>query len=67
MIDEQIAKVKELIARREEIDRQLSEFFSGASPVKKTVRCSSCGTFGHTVRTCPSTSLKKDDPLLTAS
>jgi hypothetical protein len=29
-IDEQITRAKELIAKREEIDRQLAELFAGA-------------------------------------
>jgi len=34
-IDEQIARAKELIAKREEIDQQLAELFAGMPPAKK--------------------------------
>ena len=34
-IDDRIVRVKELIARREEIDRQLSDLFGGIAPARK--------------------------------
>lgn len=52
-IDDQIAQAKELIARREEIDRQLTELFAGAPVTRKTPRCAVCGEVGHNAKTCP--------------
>ncbi len=54
-IDEQIARAKELIANREEVDRQLVELFAGMAPAKKTTRCKACGELGHIAKTCPNT------------
>lgn len=55
-IDEQIIRAKELIAQREEIDRQLAELFAGASIARKSPRCRVCGEVGHNTKTCPSKS-----------
>ena len=52
-IDEQITRAKELIAKREEIDRQLTELFAGMTPAKRTIRCKVCGELGHNVKSCP--------------
>ena len=52
-IDERIALAKELIAKREEIDRQLADLFGGASPTKKTRTCKLCGASDHDARSCP--------------
>jgi hypothetical protein len=52
-IDTQIARVKELIAKREEIDEQLAALFGGTSPAKKTRRCKICDGEGHNAVTCP--------------
>jgi len=38
-LDEHIARAKELIATREEIDQQLAQLFAGIAPAKKTTRC----------------------------
>ncbi|HTR14638.1 MAG TPA: hypothetical protein VMI72_15650 [Roseiarcus sp.] len=43
-----------MIAKREEIDRQLAELFAGMPPAKKTARCKACGELGHIAKTCPS-------------
>jgi len=52
-LDERIAFAKELIAKREEIDRQLGDLFGGATSIPKLTRfCSKCGQTGHTARTC---------------
>jgi hypothetical protein len=54
-IEERISIVKDLIAKREEIDRQLAELFGGtiAESASKTERkCKTCGELGHTARTC---------------
>jgi hypothetical protein len=52
-IDEQINHAKELIAKREEIDRQLAELFSGVAPERSAKRCKTCGGLGHIAKTCP--------------
>lgn len=52
-IDTQIARAKELIAKREEIDVQLAALFGGNSLTKKTRRCKICGEDGHNAMTCP--------------
>lgn len=51
-------RIKELIAKREEIDRELVLIVSGgSSPAatstnRKAVSCGSCHEEGHTARTC---------------
>jgi hypothetical protein len=53
-IDERIARVKELIQKREEIDTELAGLFGLSARVngKKTPRCSKCGSEGHNAKTC---------------
>lgn len=51
-IDSQIARAKELIAQREEIDRQIAELFGGAPTPKRAVRCTACGEVGHNAKGC---------------
>jgi hypothetical protein len=53
-IDDQIARAKDLIAQREEIDRQIAELFVGAQVMRKTPRCTACGEVGHNAKGCPS-------------
>ena len=50
---DQIARAKELIAKREEIDEQLAVLFGGTPLVKKTRRCKICDGEGHNAATCP--------------
>jgi hypothetical protein len=52
IIDERIARVKELIQKREEIDAELAGMFGVAGRVKKPLRCSKCGGEGHNAKTC---------------
>jgi hypothetical protein len=52
-IDSRIARVKELIAKREEIDVELSAILGVAPRVRKPQRCSICNEEGHSARTCP--------------
>jgi hypothetical protein len=52
-IDDQIARAKALIAKREEIDEQLAALFGGAPLAKKTRRCKVCDGEGHNATTCP--------------
>ena len=49
----QIARVKDLIARREEIDAELAGILGIVPKTRKTMRCSTCNEEGHTTRTCP--------------
>jgi hypothetical protein len=61
-IDSQIARVKELIAKREEIDEQLAALFGGVAPAKKTRRCKICDGEGHNALTCPERTDKNATP-----
>jgi hypothetical protein len=51
-IDGKIARVKELIAKREEIDLELSELLGGTTREKRSPKCSICGEPGHRASTC---------------
>lgn len=53
-IDTRIARVKELIAKREELDAELAELFGGSLKERRTPKCSNCGETGHRASTCPS-------------
>lgn len=44
-------RIRTLLDRRDEIDRELADQFAGVS--KKAVTCSKCKVEGHTARTCP--------------
>jgi hypothetical protein len=52
-IETQIARVKELIGKREEIDAELSAIFGIEPKSRKPQRCSFCNGEGHSARTCP--------------
>jgi hypothetical protein len=52
-IDTQITRVKDLIAKREEIDAELSAILGVTPKVRKPQRCSKCNEEGHSARTCP--------------
>jgi hypothetical protein len=53
-IDTKIARVKELIAKREELDAELQELLGGAVRERRSPKCSICGEQGHRASTCPS-------------
>jgi len=53
-LDAKIARVKELIAKREELDAELQELLGGAVREKRAPRCSICGEPGHRAGACPS-------------
>jgi hypothetical protein len=48
-------KIRTLLDKREEIDRELVELVSGnvGTSAKKSVKCSHCAEEGHTARNCP--------------
>jgi hypothetical protein len=52
-IDTQIARVKDLITKREEIDTELSGILGITPRARKSQHCSVCNEEGHTARTCP--------------
>jgi hypothetical protein len=56
-IDAKISRVKELIAKREELDAELDTLFGGAMREKRSSKCSNCGEPGHRATTCPSKQL----------
>jgi len=51
-IDERIARVKDLIQKREDIDAELAGLFGLSPRGKKTARCTKCGGEGHNAKTC---------------
>ncbi len=53
-IDTKIGRVKELIAKREALDAELSELLGGAARERRSPKCSVCGEPGHRASTCPS-------------
>lgn len=53
-LDSKIARVKELIAKREELDAELSGLLGGAGRERRISRCSICDEPGHRASTCPS-------------
>jgi hypothetical protein len=52
-LDIDVERVKDLIAKREEIDAELSCILGIAPKVRKPQRCSICNEEGHSARTCP--------------
>ena len=61
-IDTKIVRVKELIAKREELDTELSELLGGATREKRAAKCSICGEPGHRSSTCPTKSSETPTP-----
>jgi Zinc knuckle len=51
-IDGRISRVKDLIAKREEIDAELASLFGLTVGSRKPQKCTNCGEPGHTARTC---------------
>ncbi|MBW7965752.1 hypothetical protein HYH07_25745 [Bradyrhizobium sp. BR 10261] len=48
--------MKELIAKREELDTELNELLGGAARERRGPKCSICNETGHRATTCPTTS-----------
>jgi hypothetical protein len=53
-LDEKLEAAKGLIAKREDIDRQLLELFGGNAHAKTERACKTCGQTGHSARKCTS-------------
>lgn len=54
-------RIRQLLTRRDEIDRELVELVTGNGQ-KKPVTCSACGAEGHTARTCTKKQATPDEP-----
>jgi hypothetical protein len=52
-IAERIDAIKDLIKKREDIDRRLESLFNGGSASTRKLTCSICGSEEHTARKCP--------------
>lgn len=52
-LDGKIARVKELIAKREELDSELNELLGGAARERRVPKCSICNEPGHRANGCP--------------
>jgi len=64
-IDERIALAKELISKREAIDRQLGDLFVGSALPKKVRTCKLCGAADHDARSCAQANKPTDASKLT--
>ncbi|MET4176287.1 hypothetical protein ABIB99_007407 [Bradyrhizobium sp. LA6.1] len=53
-LDGKIARVKELIAKREELDAELNGLLGGAARERRVPKCSICNEPGHRASTCTS-------------
>ena len=52
-MDIDIDRAKALIAKREEIDAELTNLFNGKPVTRRPITCSHCQEEGHTARNCP--------------
>lgn len=63
MREQKLARLKELMAQREEIDAEIDQLLGGGQPKeKRTRRCKICGEFGHDARTCPKANGQTEKP-----
>ena len=63
MLDAKLARLKELIIEKEEIDAEIEHLLGGAVPDKKTTRrCSKCGMSGHRASTCTNPPYDSEQP-----
>ncbi len=56
-MEAKLARLKDLIAKRDEIDGELCLLLGVEKKERKPLSCSKCGEQGHTARTC-----QKDTP-----
>lgn len=67
-MDFDVARAKELIAQREEIDTELKAIFGAstdkANGTRKPQACSLCGQTGHSARSCPTKQRHEELPAL---
>lgn len=61
-ITERIDVIKDLIKKREDIDRQLESLFNGGNVSTRKLTCSICGSDSHTARTCQDKDKPKSQP-----
>ena len=53
-LDERLSLARDLIARRDAIDAELTALFNGGTPARKPSRkCKTCGEIGHRSDACP--------------
>jgi hypothetical protein len=52
-MDLDVERVRDLLAKREDIDAELASIFGGKPAARRTLKCSVCSSEGHTARTCP--------------
>ncbi|MCK1665561.1 hypothetical protein IVA91_11035 [Bradyrhizobium sp. 153] len=55
-IDDKIARLKELIAKREQLDAELNELLGGTARERRVPKCSICDEPGHRANNCPTKS-----------
>ncbi|UPT96119.1 hypothetical protein J4G48_0044980 [Bradyrhizobium barranii subsp. apii] len=61
-LDSKIARVKELIGKREELNTELNELLGGTARERRVPKCSICNEPGHRAGTCPSKAKAADAP-----
>ena len=52
----------DVIAIREEIDKELAALFGGIAPARTLMRCGAFGEEGHTTKTCPAVAGRNPRP-----
>lgn len=59
-MDIDTAKIRELLNKRDEIDKELAECFTSTKE-RKPQACGICNEIGHSQRTCPKRELKAEN------